>query len=217
MTTKRYEFTGETKASYGVTLKQIRCLSDGALGGWIKGEDCLPQEGDGWVYPDAVMSGGEMYGGVMYGGVLRGGEMYGGEMYGGVMTGGVMRGGEMYGGVMRGGVLYGGEMYGGVLRGGEMYGGVMYGGVIHKGMIVTRDPIYLILPKHKVTVADNMAAVGCEVHDFAHWRKHIEEIGEKHLYSKDHIALYKAMLFAAMDEMEARNAEDTKRKEQADV
>ncbi len=191
MTTKRYEFTGETKILYGVTLKQIRRLSDGSLGGWIKDEDCLPQEGDGWVYPDAVMHGGEMRGGEMYGGVMRGGVMYGGEMRGGVMHGGVMRGGVMHGGVMR-------------------------GGEIHKGMIVTRDPIYLILPKHKVTVADNMAAVGCEVHDFAHWRKRIEEIGEKYRYSKEDIALYKTMLFLAMDRMEARNAEDTKRKEQTD-
>jgi hypothetical protein len=197
MTTKRYEFTGETKILYGVTLNQIRRLSDGALGGWIKGEDCLPQGSSGWVLPSAMVCGGEMYDGTMYGGVMTGGKMHGGEMYGGVMTGGVMTGGEMHGGVMT--------------------GGVMLGGVIHKGMIVTRDPIYLILPKHNVTVADNMAAVGCEVHDFAHWRERIEGIGRKHGYSKDHIALYKAMLFAAMDEMEARNAEDTKRKEQTDV
>jgi hypothetical protein len=241
MTTKRYEFTGETKILYGVTLNQIRRLSDGALGGWIKGEDCLPQGRSGWVLPSAMVCGGEMYdgemrggvmhggvmhGGKMYGGEMRGGVMYGGEMSGGVMHGGTMFGGTMYGGEMRGGTMHGGTMYGGVIHkgmmyggemsGGAMHGGVMLGGVIHKGMIVTRDPIYIVLPKHHITVADNMAAVGCEVHDFAYWRKHIEEIGEKHRYSKDHIALYKAMLFAAMDEMEARNAEDTRRKEQTD-
>jgi hypothetical protein len=176
MTTKRYKFTGERKTVDGVVLKQIIRLRDGAVGGWIKDQKCLPQGGSGWVLPSAMVCGGEMYDG----------EMRGGTMHGGVMTGG------------------------------EMRGGTMYGGEIHKGMIVTRDPIYLILPKHHITVADNMAAVGCEVHDFAYWRKHIEEIGEKHRYSKDHIALYKAMLFAAMDEMEARNAEDTRRKEQTD-
>jgi hypothetical protein len=227
MTTKRYEFTGEKKTVDGILLKQIRRLDDGAVGGWIKNQKCLPWHGSGWVFPN-----GEMYGGVMYGGVMRGGEMYGGEMYGGVMYGGVMRGGEMYGGVMRGGKMYGGEMYGGVMRGGEMYGGVMrggkmlggvmwggemyggemYGGVIHKGMIVTRDPIYIVLPKHNITVADNMAAVGCEVHGFAYWREHIEEIGEKHLYSKEEIVFYKTMLFTVMDEMETRNTEDVKKK-----
>jgi hypothetical protein len=167
MTTKRYEFTGEKKTVDGILLKQIRRLDDGAVGGWINNQKCLPQHGSGWVFPN--------------------GEMYGGEMYGGVM--------------------HGGKMYGG-----EMYGGEMYGGVIHKGTIVTRDPIYIVLPKHHITVADNMAAVGCEVHGFAYWREHIEEIGEKYRYSKEEIVFYKTMLFTVMDEMETRNTEDAKKK-----
>ncbi len=197
MTTKRYEFTGEKKTVDGILLKQIRRLDDGAVGGWINNQKCLPQHGSGWVFPNGVM-----YGGVMYGGVMYGGEMYGGEMYGG----------EMYGGKMHGGEMYGGVMHGGKMHGGEMYGGEMYGGVIHKGMIVTRDPIYIVLPKHHITVADNMAAVGCEVHGFAYWREHIEEIGEKYRYSKEEIVFYKTMLFTVMDEMETRNTEDVKKK-----
>ena len=46
MTTK-YEFTGETKVVFGVTLKRIRALvklkfvERGTVGGWIEGENNL--------------------------------------------------------------------------------------------------------------------------------------------------------------------------------
>lgn len=189
MTTKRYEFTGEAKEDCGVTLKQIRRLINGEIGGWIKDEDCLPQGGEGWVYSSAMIYGGEIHGGVILGGMI-------------------------YGGVILGGNIYGGVIHRGMIYGGEIHGGKIYGGVIHRGMIVTRDPIFIILPRHSITVADNMAAVGCEVHDFLYWREHIEEIGKKHRYRKADIAFYKTMLFAAMDRMEAENAKDAKKKGQ---
>lgn len=58
----RYEFTGETKVVYGVTLKRIRALvaiasigvSPGDLGGWIESEANLARVfGDAWVFGDA--------------------------------------------------------------------------------------------------------------------------------------------------------------------
>lgn len=67
---KRYKFTKLTKDYYGVTLKQIQAIADfgyakkGDLGGYIKDESCLPQDSTGWVYPNGVICGGEMYGGV---------------------------------------------------------------------------------------------------------------------------------------------------------
>lgn len=234
MTTKRYEFTGETKEDCGVTLKQIRRLINGEIGGWIKDEDCLPQGGEGWVYSSAMIYGGTIYGGDVHGGEVHGGTIYGGEMwrgemwggkmyggeidggkmYGGEIQGGTLRGGEIHGGEIQGGTIRGGEIYGGIIRGGTMRGGAIFGGTILRGMIVTRDPIFIILPMHNITVADNMAAVGCEVHDFSHWREYIEEIGKKHGYSEADIALYKGMLFLAMDRMEAKNAEDAQKKGQ---
>lgn len=72
---KRYKFTKLTKDYYGVTLKQIQAVVDfgsvrkGDLGGYIKDESCLPQDGTGWVYPRGVVSGGAVYGGVVRGGV----------------------------------------------------------------------------------------------------------------------------------------------------
>lgn len=61
---KKYEFTGETKNHYGVTLRQIRALvtiigvvSSGDVGGWIESENCLDHSGNAWVYGDAWVSG----------------------------------------------------------------------------------------------------------------------------------------------------------------
>ena len=61
---KKYEFTGETKNNYGVTLKQIRALvtiigvvSSGDVGGWVESEKCLDHGGNAWVYGDALVYG----------------------------------------------------------------------------------------------------------------------------------------------------------------
>ena len=67
---KKYEFTGETKQYFGITLRQIRALitiagvaTSGDVGGWIGDERHLSQEGDAWVsgdaqvYDDAQVSG----------------------------------------------------------------------------------------------------------------------------------------------------------------
>ena len=53
---KNYIFTGALKVRDGVTLKQIECEKYG-VGGWIESESNLSQEGDCWVYDDAVVYG----------------------------------------------------------------------------------------------------------------------------------------------------------------
>ena len=54
---KKYRFTGEIKVYKGRTLKQIRRLSDGKLGGWIESEDNLSHLGDSWVDVNARVYG----------------------------------------------------------------------------------------------------------------------------------------------------------------
>ena len=60
---RKYEFTGKTKNYYGVTLKQIKRISDGKIGGWIEKEENLSHDGDCWVsgnaevYGDAIVYG----------------------------------------------------------------------------------------------------------------------------------------------------------------
>lgn len=61
MANAKYEFTGETKDWFGVTLKRIRLVVDiaalgltaGTLGGWIESEKNLRVSGDAWVSGDA--------------------------------------------------------------------------------------------------------------------------------------------------------------------
>jgi hypothetical protein len=61
--TQKYEFTGETKDIQNCTVRQIRRISDGEIGGWIESEKNLSHEGDCWigdnacVYGDANVSG----------------------------------------------------------------------------------------------------------------------------------------------------------------
>ena len=66
MIDKQWEFTGETKIRFGITLKRIRAavgfrlkcgivISKGELGGWIEKESNLSDSA--WVYGDAWVSG----------------------------------------------------------------------------------------------------------------------------------------------------------------
>ena len=61
----KYEFTGEEKSFFGITLKRIRAIRDikkygvkvGDVGGWIEKEENLSQSGDAWVYGNARVYG----------------------------------------------------------------------------------------------------------------------------------------------------------------
>lgn len=60
---KKYEFTGVEQQFGKVMLKQIVALKNfsmilkGTLGGWIESEDNLSQEGESWVFKDAMVGG----------------------------------------------------------------------------------------------------------------------------------------------------------------
>ena len=60
---KKYEFTGEIKTEFGVTLQRIRALlsfgavTKGDIGGWISGEHNLSEDGNAWVYGEARVYG----------------------------------------------------------------------------------------------------------------------------------------------------------------
>ena len=61
----KYEFTGEEKSFFGITLKRIRAIRDiekygvkaGNVGGWIEKEENLSQSGNAWVYGNARVYG----------------------------------------------------------------------------------------------------------------------------------------------------------------
>ena len=60
---KKYEFTGEVKVVYGITLHRIRAVVSfgsiikGELGGWIQKEGNLSQNSNAWVYDNAKVYG----------------------------------------------------------------------------------------------------------------------------------------------------------------
>ena len=59
----KYELAKNTKMHFGTKLFQVRALVSfgnvdaGELGGWVKAEKNLSQEGDAWVYGDARVYG----------------------------------------------------------------------------------------------------------------------------------------------------------------
>ena len=61
--TQKYEFTGETKYIHNCTVRQIRRISGGEVGGWIESDKNLSHEGDcwigdnAWVFGDALVCG----------------------------------------------------------------------------------------------------------------------------------------------------------------
>ena len=59
----KYKLTDETKEFCGKVLHRIVCVTAfasvavGDTGGWVESENNLSQEGDAWVYGDALVSG----------------------------------------------------------------------------------------------------------------------------------------------------------------
>ena len=61
----KFEFTGETKDHFGITLHRIRAVAAivalgvavGDLGGWVEKEDNLSVSGNAWVYGNARVYG----------------------------------------------------------------------------------------------------------------------------------------------------------------
>lgn len=50
---KKYQFTGDTQEYQGRTLRRIKRVSNGELGGWLESENNLSHRGDCWVSGDA--------------------------------------------------------------------------------------------------------------------------------------------------------------------
>lgn len=54
----KYKFTRDWQVVNGHTVRGIRRISDGLIGGWIESEDNLSQQGDCFVYDEAIVYGG---------------------------------------------------------------------------------------------------------------------------------------------------------------
>lgn len=102
---KRYEMLKDDTIRYHLkTLYRIRALVDmpehgikaGDLGGYLAAEKHLKQSGTGWIYHNAKVLGGDIWGGDIRGGTIWGGDIHGGTIWGGAIHGGTIRGGEWH-------------------------------------------------------------------------------------------------------------------------
>jgi hypothetical protein len=163
---KKYEFTGATVEFFGHTLRQIRRLSDGELGGWIQGEHNLSHYGACWAHSyarvcgdarvsdDAKVHSGAIFRGSISGGTFRRVAIHGGEFYGGVYTNGVYHGGSYFD-----------DAYGAPL---QIQGSVNF-----------------------VNISGRKLVIGCEVHTIEHWLECYEIIGAGHGYTNGEIEEYR--------------------------
>lgn len=69
MKNKKFVLTDETTKIHGVLVHRIKAVKDfsdvkkGDLGGWVESEENLSQEGNCWLYDDAVaFRGARVYG-----------------------------------------------------------------------------------------------------------------------------------------------------------
>ena len=156
----KYEFTGETKLYFGITLKRIRAtaaiekfnVAAGDLGGWTEDEKNLDQSGDAWVFGDA-----QVYGDTQVYGDAR--------VFGDAQVSGDAR--------------VSGNAW--VSGGAQVYGGARVSGNARVfGDTWKRSPLYIQGTKYAFYMATaDKVGCGCQVFTFAGWHKFWRKIAVK--------------------------------------
>ena len=156
----KYEFTGETKLLFGITLKRIRAtvsiesynIAAGELGGWIESEKNLEQSGNAWVYGDA-----QVYGDA--------------RVYGDAQ---VYSNARVYGNAQ---VYSNAQVYGDA----RVYGDAqVYGNARVYDNAWEKSPLYIQGTHYAFYMATaNKVGCGCQVFTFAGWHEHWRKIAAK--------------------------------------
>lgn len=163
---KKYEFTGATVKFRGHTLRQIRRLSDGELGGWIQSERSLSHNDSCWVYSHAYVCRDAF---VSYDAMVHSGTIFRGIIAGGTFRRVTIHGGEFYGGVHANGVYHGGTYHD------DAYG----------------SPLQIQGSVNFVNISGRKLVIGCEEHTIEHWLECYETIGAGHGYTNGEIEEYR--------------------------
>ncbi len=195
--TKKYEFTGVTKQHLGITLHQIRRLSDGLVGGWIEKESNLSHLDNCFVYENArvygnarVFGDAQVFGNAL---VFGNAQVFGNAyVYGNAQVFGNARvsgNAQVYGNARVSGNA---QVYGNA----QVFGDALVSGNawVFGEMVCTVSPFVCQLTKHTITCSDAHISVGCEVHTFDHWLANVEAIGTKHQYTELEIQMYKNII-----------------------
>ena len=213
---KKYKFTGKTIEVDGRTLRRIRRLSDGLIGGYIESEDNLSHEGECFVYDDArVFDNAYVHGDAQVSGNAR---VYGSALvydnvrvYGNVYvydSAQVSDNALVYGDAL----VYGNAQ---VSDNARVSGNarVYCRARVFGNAQVTKKVITSNAHNYHITLTDNYIAIGCENHSIEHWLKNINEIAEKHGYDKKELKALKLLLNALLIQ---RKLNDTKNSEHSD-
>jgi hypothetical protein len=130
----------------------------------------------------ALKAGADLGGAYLRGADLRVADLRGAYLRGADLRGADLRGADLGGAYLGGAYLGGADLRGAYLRGADLggadLGGAYLGGVRwgegakwREGVLVTREPILLLLPgvPHRVTILDRHIEVGCQLHEIAAW------------------------------------------------
>jgi hypothetical protein len=145
---EKYEFTGEVKVVFGITLNQIKRKTDGAIGGWIEKEINLSISGNAWVYGNAWVSGNaRVYGNAQVSGNAR--------VSGNAWVSGNAR---VYGNAQ----VYGdARVYGNA----RVYGDAQVSGNAR----VKISPINIIGLPYPITITETHVSIGCHIKTHTEW------------------------------------------------
>lgn len=166
---------------YRITaLRDFGNVRKGDVGGLIEKESNLSVEGNAWVSRNAKVFGdAEVYGNA--------------KVYGNAV---VFGNAEVYGSA---------EVYGNarVYENAEVYGDARVFGdaEVYRNAWVSVKCLTVTGIKHDITCTDKHIAIGCEMHTFTHWKKHIKEIGKKNGYTPTEIKEYTELVNILIKQM----------------
>jgi carbonic anhydrase/acetyltransferase-like protein (isoleucine patch superfamily) len=186
---KKYTFTGEVKEIAGVTVKRIRRISDGLVGGYIESENNLSHEGSCFVYEDALVFGEAQ--------VFRNAEVRGEAVVfdrARVFESAIVYGqATIYGDAdIRGKTFVGGNA--------QVFGTASVNGLaeIAEDAQVSRTPTNITGLKYNVTVTDDYVFIGPLGHPMSYWRKNAFEVLPYYGFNDAQITETMAMLEAVI-------------------
>jgi len=231
----KYEFTGQTIVSFGITLKQIRRKSDGLIGGYIESEKNLSFDGDSWVSGKAQVSGNaQVYGNAQVSGnalVFGNAQVYGDALvfgnalvYGNALVFGnalvygdalVFGNAQVYGDAQVSGnalVFGNAQVYGNALVFGNalVYGdALVFGNALVYGDAVIKSKACLIVLvlglSYNVTITPQNVSIGCKLYDYKTLRHMTKEQAINEGILESEVSFYHAMIMESLNEMERRN------------
>jgi hypothetical protein len=212
--TRKYEFTGEEKQIFDRTLKRVRRISDGLVGGWIEKEYNLSHDGNCFIFDNACVYGdARVFGAARVFGdacvydnayVYDDGLVFGNaRVFGYACVFGKARVCDNAS-VYDNACVYGDAS---VCDNARVSGKarVYDNACVFGDMLCTESVMYANLYRYIITCSDSHISVGCQVHTFEVWKEHGEKIAKEEGLSDTEIELYRSIILGMIAYREATN------------